>query len=242
VSLVSLHHVIQDIPKKQRWASALFSRFRAREREAKKERESAKEKEREKKRKRRARKKKSANSRFFLNPKWKSGFRAQSRSAGGKAKALSEMYSSVQNLHELNKSLKNMIFMRKLKNISLLNSLEALGIVPTTDAVDVDEGRVIAMWGADPIHPTSAAYRELAAKVASKATDLLNLQSNEDPCGGERKRKPEQRDPWIAGSQSVAKRLDNKSSLAGTRGHGGYRGHRGPPSTPTSGRQWKMVS
>jgi hypothetical protein len=61
----------------------------------KKERESAKKKEREKKRKRRARKKKSANSRFFLNPKWKSGFRAQSRSAGGKAKVFSEMYSSV---------------------------------------------------------------------------------------------------------------------------------------------------
>jgi hypothetical protein len=34
--------------KFQRWAPALFSRFRAREREAKKERESAKKKEREK--------------------------------------------------------------------------------------------------------------------------------------------------------------------------------------------------
>jgi hypothetical protein len=72
----------------QRWAPALFSRFRARECEAKKERESAKKKEREKKRKRRAQKKKSANSRFFLNLQWKSGFRAQSRSAGGKSKGL----------------------------------------------------------------------------------------------------------------------------------------------------------
>jgi hypothetical protein len=39
-----------------------------------------------------------------------------------------------KNLHELNKSLKNMIFMRKLKNITLLNSLEALGIVSTNDS------------------------------------------------------------------------------------------------------------
>ncbi len=62
--------------------------FHAREREAKKERESAKKKEREKKQKRRARKKKSANSRCFLNPQWKSGFRAQSRLAGGKSKGL----------------------------------------------------------------------------------------------------------------------------------------------------------
>jgi nucleosome binding factor SPN SPT16 subunit len=43
----------------QRWAPTLFSRFRAREREAKKERESAKKKKHEKKRKRRARKKKA---------------------------------------------------------------------------------------------------------------------------------------------------------------------------------------
>jgi hypothetical protein len=40
-------------------------------------------------------KEKSVNSRFFLSPQWKSGFRAQSRSAGGKARVLSEMYSSV---------------------------------------------------------------------------------------------------------------------------------------------------
>jgi hypothetical protein len=83
------------MPQLPEVGAGAFSRFRAREREAKKERESAKKKECEKKRKRRARKKKSANSRFFLDPKWKSGFRAQSRSAGGKAKVLSEMYSSV---------------------------------------------------------------------------------------------------------------------------------------------------
>jgi hypothetical protein len=65
-----------------------FCAFAVASAKRKKERESAKKKEREKKRKRRARKKKSANSRFFLNPQWKSGFRAQSRSAGGKSKGL----------------------------------------------------------------------------------------------------------------------------------------------------------
>jgi hypothetical protein len=69
-----------------------------------------------------------------------------------------------RSLHELNKSLKNMIFMCKLKDITLLNSLEALGIIATADSCisDDDKGQVIALWGADPVHPTSAAYRELA--------------------------------------------------------------------------------
>jgi hypothetical protein len=134
-----------------------------------------------------------------------------------------------KSLHKLNKILKNMIFMRKLKDISLLNSLEALGIVTTADAstADDDEGRVITMLGADPVHPTSAAYRELAGKVASKATALLTVKTDEERPYRERKRKQELRDPRIAGSQSIAKRLDNKSVTRSRRG--GQRGVKPPP-------------
>jgi hypothetical protein len=56
---------IPQTPNHQRWAPALFSRFRARERESKKERESAKKKEREKSESAERERKKSANSRFF---------------------------------------------------------------------------------------------------------------------------------------------------------------------------------
>jgi hypothetical protein len=79
----------------QRWAPALFLRFRARKREAKKRAHKREEKRARKKVKAPSAKEKSANLRFFLSLKWKSGFRAQSRSAGGKAKVLSVMYSSV---------------------------------------------------------------------------------------------------------------------------------------------------
>jgi hypothetical protein len=74
-------------------AGAFFALSRSQAR-SKKERKSAKKKS-AKKAKVPSAKEKSANSRFILNPKWKSGFRAQSRSAGGKAKVLNEMYSSV---------------------------------------------------------------------------------------------------------------------------------------------------
>jgi hypothetical protein len=62
----------------QSWAPALFSRFRAREPEAKKAQE------REEKQKRRAPKKKSANSRFFVfaAPHWKPSSRAQYKQLG----------------------------------------------------------------------------------------------------------------------------------------------------------------
>jgi hypothetical protein len=71
-------------------------------------------------------------------------------------------------LHELNKSIKNMIFMRKMKGITVQSSQEALGIVPAVGDDDTagDEGQIIALWGSNPVHPTSAAYRELAAKIA----------------------------------------------------------------------------
>jgi hypothetical protein len=72
------------------------SRARSEKKSAKAQRKkSAKKNESAERKRKKARKKKSANSRFFLNPMWKSGFRAQSCSAGGKAKVLSEMYSSV---------------------------------------------------------------------------------------------------------------------------------------------------
>jgi hypothetical protein len=52
-----------------------------------------------------------------------------------------------------------MIFMCKMKDVMVINSLEAMGIIPVTSAglSDDYEGRVIALWGDDPVHPTSAA-------------------------------------------------------------------------------------
>ncbi len=81
-SEVFLKRYLLCLVNHQRWASALFPRFRARECEGKK-----RARKREKKRKRRARKKKSANSRFFCHPQWKSGFRAQSHWAGKRERA-----------------------------------------------------------------------------------------------------------------------------------------------------------
>jgi hypothetical protein len=70
----------------KRWAPALFSHFRAfalASAKPKKERESTKKKEREKSESA-ERERKKREFALFPPPQWKSGFRAQSRSAGGK--------------------------------------------------------------------------------------------------------------------------------------------------------------
>jgi lysophospholipase L1-like esterase len=139
-------------------------------------------------------------------------------------------------LRELNKNLRNMIFMRKMKGVTVLNSLEALGLIPSADAdtLSDDEGRIVALWGDDPVHPTRAAYRELAAKIAEKVTQILDEKNEPATGSGPKKRKEERRDPWISGSSSVAKRLDSRpDSLKNADNKGAKAPHR-----PYRGRGW----
>jgi hypothetical protein len=139
-------------------------------------------------------------------------------------------------LRELNKSLRNMIFMRKMKGVTMLNSLEALGLIPSADAGSVsdDEGRILALWGDDPVHPTRAAYRELATKIVEKAEQLLEEVSETVIDSGHKKRKTDRRDPWISGSTSVAKRFDARPENAKKHQSRGGK----PPHRPYRGRGW----
>ncbi len=119
-------------------------------------------------------------------------------------------------LRELNKCLKNMIFMRKMKGITTLNAIEALGLIPSPTEEYTDyEVQVIALWGPDPVHPTSAAYRELAAKLAEKTWEILAEKPSQEKASSNKKRKAEARDPWIEGSQAIDRRLDDHVAARG---------------------------
>ncbi len=88
------------------------------------------------------------------------------------------------------------------------------------------------------MHPTSAAYRELAARVAEKTKEILAETLVHEEKGTNTKRKAEPRDPWIERSQAIAKRLDERGTVRGTGcGRGGVssRGTR-PPHRPFKGR------
>ncbi len=57
--------------------------------------------------------------------------------------------------------------------------------------------------GQDPIHPTNAAYRELATKIAEKTEQLLVERSTRENHPETKKRKADPREPWIEGSHFV---------------------------------------
>lgn len=73
-----------------------------------------------------------------------------------------------------------------------------------------DERRIVALWGDDPVHPTNATYRELAAKISDKVEQLLEEKMKPEYNQESKKKKPKNRNPRISGSQSVAKRLDTR--------------------------------
>ncbi len=56
-------------------------------------------------------------------------------------------------LKDLMTNLRNMIFMRKLRGVTVMNSVEALGIVPDEHGNVLDIERVIALWGGGPGPP-----------------------------------------------------------------------------------------
>jgi hypothetical protein len=134
-------------------------------------------------------------------------------------------------LKDLMVNLRNMVFMRKIRGVSIMNSVESLGIVPDAEGRSLDIERVLAIWGTDPVHPSPAAYRILAGKIVEKIEQVLA-----DPQGEDRhrapavtKRKQDPRDSWVSGSQPIAKRAEpsrgNQTHRAfGSRGNFGKRG------------------
>jgi hypothetical protein len=110
-------------------------------------------------------------------------------------------------LRDLTVNLRNMLFMRKLKNVSVLNSTEALGIIPSDQGSEEGLDRIIALWGSDPVHPTREAYQRLATKIVTRASEILAAPEPLAP-PAVKKRKPDNRDQWVTGSQAVAPRLN----------------------------------
>jgi hypothetical protein len=144
-----------------------------------------------------------------------------------------------KSLKDLTINLRNMIFMRKLRGVSVLNTIEALGIVTSGNESDLGLDRIIAIWGSDPVHPTPVAYRILAEKISEKAESLLKEPCASVPPVGSttQKRKADIREAWVGGSQSIAKRSEGgqkgrKAERGGfshtrARGWGKFRGRFG---------------
>ncbi len=96
------------------------------------------------------------------------------------------------------------------------------------------------LWGKDPVHPTPAAYKVLADKLATMVDDMLAETTSTPASTPPTKKRAAPREPWIISSEPVAKRLIpahvSRGGLnsAGGSGRGGNhnrggRCHRGAP-------------
>ncbi len=50
-------------------------------------------------------------------------------------------------LRDLMVNLRSMIFMRKMKGVTMFNPMEALGIIPPGEQEEEDVERVLELWG-----------------------------------------------------------------------------------------------
>ncbi len=131
-----------------------------------------------------------------------------------------------RSLRDLTVNPRNMIFMHKLRGVTVMNTVESLGIVPDADEHAMDIERVLALWGRDPVHPSPTAYRILAEQIVEKVEQILA-----EPAGLDRqttpassKWGPDPRDSRVARSQSMAKRAEPAHSGQNSRGNRGPRG------------------
>ncbi len=61
-----------------------------------------------------------------------------------------------------------MIFVRKLKKVTVVNTVEALGIIPGVSGEVADEDQILSLWGGDPVHSQPTAYELLAEKLSAR--------------------------------------------------------------------------
>jgi hypothetical protein len=125
--------------------------------------------------------------------------------------------------------------MRRLKNVVIYNPMEPLGLLDD----EADEEQILQLWGADPFHPTEAAYRAIGnylseaiiCPMAEARTQAVAAEESKKhaPTPPAKKQQPVKPEAWISGTEPVAKRQATSNSyLARGPGHSRpyYQGNR----------------
>jgi hypothetical protein len=109
----------------------------------------------------------------------------------------------IQAIRDVYSWINNTIFMRRIKGVKIFNPTHALGF----NDYDVNIDMIIDLWGDDPVHPTPAAYKVLADRLASMVDDMLAEPASVPASPTPVKKRAAPREPWIISSEPVAKRL-----------------------------------
>jgi len=125
-------------------------------------------------------------------------------------------------LQKVGKCLRSLIWQRHWKSVNVVNPAAHMGIGAANsmsgEEADLRMGEMLQMWGKDPIHPTTAAYDQLAESLIDKVADIMEVTAPA-PSGPSTKRRrvessgPDNRVGWVHTSSTEICRQ------AGTSGH-----------------------
>jgi hypothetical protein len=129
----------------------------------------------------------------------------------------------IQAIRDVYSWINNTIFMRRIKGVKIFNPTHALGF----NDYDVNIDTIIELWGDDPVHPTLAAYKVLADKLALMVDDMLAEPTSAPANIPPTKKRAAPRQPWIISSEPVTKRLIPALASQGGLNSGGGSGRGG---------------
>jgi hypothetical protein len=138
-------------------------------------------------------------------------------------------------VHALRDNIRNSLYTRHIQNFRVLcpNRMISVGQHAQIPS-DEEAARTAALWGANPVHPSAAAYRCMAEHLEK---DMLNLDArytNPAKHHGQKKLRIDLslgRADWVAGCSAAAPRRDtmpprtSTSNRAATSERAGYRVH-----------------
>jgi hypothetical protein len=142
-------------------------------------------------------------------------------------------------VHALRDNIRDSLYTRHTQNFRVLCPNRMIGVGKRAETPsDEEAARSAALWGANPVHPSAAAYRCMAEQLEK---DILNLDARyTNPVKHHDEKKPRidlslGRADWVAGCSAAATRRDTNPPYASTSGRAavsgrpgyGLRGHRG---------------
>ncbi len=117
------------------------------------------------------------------------------------------------------RSIRDALFVKKVPNFRVLCPNRMIGVGKhRQDPTDEEAAKAAALWGADPMHPTSAAYRLIADQLEDDLRDEGARYTNPTRVV-QPKKKPRhdpslERDGWVSGCSAALSRRDTAHSTA----------------------------
>ena len=128
-------------------------------------------------------------------------------------------------LQAIGKQLRTLVWQRHWRSVSVINPAAHMGIgvagSMTGEEADLAIGDLLRLWGNDPVHPTDAAYAQLAESLKDKICSKLSTVPARAPERERRRRPspdgPDRRISWVRESNTEVSRAAGPSGNAGQR-------------------------